>query len=97
MNKLIDLISGEVSAAFAAAGFDPAYGKVTLSNRPDLCEFQCNGAMPAAKAFHKAPLEIAEAVAARLVGNPAFSAVEAVRPGFLNLRVTERYLADLSQ
>ena len=63
MTKLVDLISAEVSAAFAAAGFDAAYGKVTVSNRPDLCEFQCNGSLPAAKQYKAAPIKIAQAVA----------------------------------
>ena len=58
MEKLIDLISAEVSAAFEAAGFDPAYGKVTVSNRPDLGEYQCNGAMPAAKTAHLSLIHI---------------------------------------
>ena len=62
MELLLDLISRQVSDAFAEAGYDASYGKVTLSNRPDLCEYQCNGAMPAAKAYHKAPIQIAEEV-----------------------------------
>ena len=49
MNKLMDLISEEVTKVFVQEGYDPKYGKVTVSNRPDLCEFQCNGAMAAAK------------------------------------------------
>lgn len=49
--KLINLISEEVTKAFVSAGYDEKYGKVTLSNRPDLCEFQCNGAMAAAKSI----------------------------------------------
>ena len=51
MNKLMDLISEEVTKVFVQEGYDPKYGKVTVSNRPDLCEFQCNGAMAAAKDF----------------------------------------------
>ena len=94
MKKLIDLISAEVSAAFEAAGFDPAYGKAAVSGRPDLGEYQCNGAMPAAKTAHKNPLDIAEAVAAQLRENPAFASVDAVRPGFLNLRLAPDYTAD---
>jgi len=94
MEKLIDLISAEVSAAFQEAGFDAAYGKVSVSNRPDLGEYQCNGAMPAAKAYHKAPIQIAEAVAAQLRQHPAFSAVDAVKPGFLNLKLAPGYVAD---
>ena len=93
MDKLIDLISAEVSAAFQEAGFDPAYGKVAVSNRPDLGEYQCNGAMPAAKAAHKAPIQIAEAVAERLRSHPAFAAVDAVKPGFLNLKLAPGYVA----
>ena len=93
MELLLDQISGQVSRAFEAAGYDAAYGKVTLSNRPDLCEYQCNGAMPAAKAYHKAPIQIAEDVAAQLSGCPMLSAVSAVKPGFLNLRVSGEYLA----
>ncbi len=92
MELLLDLISREVSCAFEAAGYDASYGKVTLSNRPDLCEYQCNGAMPAAKAYHKAPIQIAEDVAARLQAHVMFSQVDAVKPGFLNLRVSGAYL-----
>ena len=78
MEKIINLISKQVSEGFEKAGFDAAYGKVTVSNRPDLCEYQCNGAMPAAKAYHKAPIQIAEAVAEALKDEKAFSQVEAV-------------------
>ena len=93
MEKLIDKLTAAVSEAFAQAGYDPACGKVTVSNRPDLCEFQCNGAMPAAKAAHKAPIVIAGEVAARLQDSAVFSSAEAVNPGFLNLRLREDYLA----
>ncbi len=94
MLKLIDLISREVSGAFALAGYDEAYGKVTVSNRPDLCEYQCNGALPAAKVYHKAPMAIAEDVAARLSGSGSFASVEACRPGFINLRLSPVFLAE---
>ncbi len=93
MQKLVDLISQEVSKAFLSAGFEEAYGKVIVSNRPDLCEFQCNGALPAAKVYHKPPMAIAEAVAALLQENSAFECVDACRPGFINLRLTPGYLA----
>lgn len=93
MEKLIDKLTAVVSEAFAQAGYDAACGKVTVSNRPDLCEFQCNGAMPAAKAAHKAPIVIAGEVAARLQDSAVFSSAEAVNPGFLNLRLREDYLA----
>ena len=93
MEKILNLISARVAAAFEQAGFDPAYGRVTVSNRPDLCEYQCNGAMPAAKVYHKAPIQIANDVAARLADDAAFSEVQAVMPGFLNLRLSPAFLS----
>lgn len=93
MEKLIDQLTSAVSDAFAAAGYASASGRVTVSNRPDLCEFQCNGAMPAAKAAHKAPILIANEVAAALLDSNVFASVEAVAPGFLNLRVRPEFLA----
>ena len=93
MNKLIDLISEQVCEAFEKAGYDASYGRVTVSNRPDLCEYQCNGAMKGAKAYHKAPIQIASDVAALLEGSDTFAKVEAVNPGFLNLTLSPAYLA----
>ena len=94
MEKFVDLISLRVSKAFEDAGFDASYGKVTVSNRPDLCEFQCNGAMPAAKAYKRAPIQIAAAVAEKLEGDPMFSQITAVNPGFLNFNVSAQFLRD---
>lgn len=94
MDKLLTIISEHVCAAFTAAGYDASYGRVTVSNRPDLCEYQCNGAMPAAKAYHKAPIQIANDVAAHLADDGAFSEVQAVAPGFLNLRLAPGFLAE---
>ena len=93
MKFLIDLISEQLAGAFERAGFDAAYGKATLSNRPDLCEYQCNGALAAAKQYHKAPIQIANAVLEALGENEMFSSAEAVMPGFLNLKISEDYLA----
>ena len=93
MKKLLDLISDEVTQAFAACGYDSKYGKATLSNRPDLCEYQCNGAMAAAKEYKKAPFQIADQIAEQLSGNTMFSMVESVKPGFLNLKIDGAYLA----
>ena len=56
MKKILDLITDEVTKAFTECGYDAKYAKVTLSNRPDLCEYQCNGAMAAAKEYKKAPV-----------------------------------------
>ena len=78
MKKILDLITGEVTQAFVDCGYDAKYGKVTLSNRPDLCEYQCNGAMAAAKEYRKAPFMIADEVAEKLSGNAMFSMVESV-------------------
>ena len=94
MKQLIELISEEVKEAFNKAGYNPDYGKTNLSNRPDLCEFQCNGAMAAAKEYHKAPIAIAEDVVSHLEGNAMFSEVEAVKPGFLNFRIAEEFLGE---
>ena len=66
MKKILDLIADEMKSAFTACGYDASYAKVVLSNRPDLCEYQCNGAMAAAKKYHKAPIMIAGEVAEKL-------------------------------
>lgn len=94
MQKVLDLIQKELVEAFQKAGYDSSYAKVTLSNRPDLCEFQCNGALPAAKEYKKAPLVIAGEIAGQLAGNTMFASVEAAPPGFLNMRVSPDFLAD---
>ena len=93
MKKILDLITDEVTKAFTDCGYDAKYGKVTLSNRPDLCEYQCNGAMAAAKEYKKAPFMIADEVAAKLAETSMFSMAESVKPGFLNLKLDETFLA----
>lgn len=94
MKKFLDLISEEMKNAFEAAGYDRELGKVTLSNRPDLCEYQCNGAMAGAKLYKKAPIMIANEVAAKLESSEVFLEVSAVAPGFLNLKVKESFVSD---
>ena len=69
MEKILNIISNEVQAAMKANGYDEKYGKVTLSNRPDLCEYQCNGAMAAAKEHKCAPFQISDKIAEALKGN----------------------------
>ena len=93
MKTILELIEEQLKAAFADAGYEEAYGRATVSNRPDLCEFQCNGAMAAAKAYKKAPIAIAEAVVLKLSENRMFSDVVAVNPGFINLSLEKEYLA----
>lgn len=94
MKKLIDLISEEVQNAFEAAGYARELGKVTVSNRPDLCEYQCNGAMAGAKQYKKAPIMIANDVAAKLTGSSVFEKAEAAAPGFLNLNLKNEFVGE---
>ncbi|MBD5499793.1 MAG: arginine--tRNA ligase [Lachnospiraceae bacterium] len=101
MKKFLDLISEEMKRAFEAAGYDRELGKVTLSNRPDLCEYQCNGAMAGAKIYKKAPIMIAEDVAGKCSDSEMFAEVSVVAPGFLNLKIKEsviaKYLMDMAK
>ena len=101
MDQLADLISRQLAGAFGRAGYGDADARATLSNRPDLCEYQCNGALPAAKLYHKAPIQIAQAVAAELSGSELFECVEAVSPGFLNMKLSgaclAQYLTEMAQ
>ena len=93
MKTIIELISNEVMTAFKEAGYDENMGKVTLSNRPDLCEYQCNGAMAGAKVYHKAPIMIAKDVVEKLADSKVLEMAEAVNPGFINLKVSGEYMA----
>ena len=93
MEQILDLLGNYVAEAFDLAGYDKDLGKVTISNRPDLCEYQCNGAMAGAKRYHKAPLAIAQDVAGILEGCDAFERAEAVAPGFLNLKLSPQLLS----
>ena len=83
MKKFLEMLTEEMQQAFTAAGYDGSLGKVMLSNRPDLCEYQCNGAMAGAKLYKKAPIMIANDVAEQLKDSKVFSEVVAVAPGFL--------------
>ena len=94
MKKLNDYMGEELAKAFEAAGYDPALGKVVISNRPDLCEYQCNGAMAGAKKYKKAPFMIADDVAANLAGSRVFDKIEVVKPGFINLDTDKEFLAE---
>ena len=94
MKTLLDLITIEMKAAFRAAGYGEELAKVTLSNRPDLCEYQCNGAMAGAKAYRKAPFMIAEDVVSHLADSGCFESAEAVKPGFINLKLSPAYAAE---
>ena len=92
-DRLTDKLNEICGKGFAAAGYDAECGRVNISNRPDLCEYQCNGAMALAKHEHRKPMDIAGEVVDKLSGNPAFSKVEACMPGFINISVSRAFLA----
>ena len=91
MEKILDIITGKMQQAFVDAGYDAAFGRVTVSNRPDLCEYQCNGALAAAKQYKCAPIQIANAVVEKLNADD-YSMIEAVMPGFINLKLSGHFL-----
>lgn len=93
MKRLIDLLTAELEVAFEKAGYDKQFARVTLSNRPDLCEYQCNGAMAAAKTYRKAPIMIANAVVAELGESKVVEKVDAVAPGFINMTLDAAFVA----
>ena len=93
MEKILDIITEKMQAAFAGAGYDSSFGRVTVSNRPDLCEYQCNGALSAAKQYKCAPIQIANAVVSKLDAAD-YDMVEAVMPGFINLKLSGKFLMD---
>ncbi|MCF2667675.1 arginine--tRNA ligase [Faecalicatena contorta] len=94
MKKMMDLIAEELAEAFEKAGYDKSYAKVTLSNRPDLCEYQCNGAMAGAKTYRKAPIMIANDVVDNLKESKYLEEVNAVNPGFINMKLNKKFVAD---
>ena len=94
MKKLVELISEDVTQAFISKGYDEKYGVVTPSNRPDLCQFQCNGAMAAAKAYKKAPIMIAQEIVEVLQDNSRIKEITAVMPGFINITLSDEFLAE---
>ena len=93
MKKILDIITEKMQQAFVDAGYDASFGRVTVSNRPDLCEYQCNGALAAAKQYKCAPIQIAKAVAEKLDAGD-YSMVDAVMPGFINLKLSDRFLRE---
>ena len=92
MKKIMELMEDAVKEAFTKAGYEEKFARVNVSNRPDLCEYQCNGAMAAAKTYKKAPIMIANDVVAFLKENELFSMAEAVNPGFINLKIAPAFL-----
>jgi arginyl-tRNA synthetase len=95
MPAITEQLSAILGDAFAQADLDPAFGRVTVSNRPDLAQFQCNGALAAAKQAGANPRGIAESVAESLRGDPIFRNVEIAGPGFLNLTLADEALGEV--
>lgn len=94
MKTIIELISEEVKQAFIEKGYEEKYGMVTLSNRPDLCQYQCNGALAAAKQYKTAPIKIAQEIVETLQSSKTFQEITAIMPGFINITISNEFLAD---
>ncbi len=96
MQTIKTVLNNIVSKGFEAARYDAHFGEVTRSNRPDLCDFQCNGALQAAKVYRKAPNDIAKEVVGNLeaMANPIIEQIEVVMPGFISIKIKKAYLAN---
>lgn len=94
MKTIIELITEEVKQAFTLKGFEEKYGMVTISNRPDLCQYQCNGALAAAKQYKTAPIKIAQEITDTLKTSKKFKEITAIMPGFINILISDEFLAD---
>lgn len=94
MKNLISILQEKIEKAFKESGYEEEYGKVINSNRPDLCEFQCDGALAAAKKYKKAPYIIAEEVVEKCKEDKEFEKIEVIKPGFINISVSADFLTD---
>lgn len=97
MESILEVLIKKFEAVFEKASYDKSYAIVGVSNRPDLCEFQCNGAMSLAKLYKKKPLDIALEVVEKLKEDKAFSKLEAVPPGFINMSLSDEFLSGYLQ
>lgn len=91
--SLAGTLSESFGDAFAAQGLDRGLGLVVVSARPDLAQFQCNGAMPAAKQARKNPREVGQAVLDAIADTTPFEHLELAGPGFINITLRDDYLA----
>lgn len=92
MKLVTSLLSNIFMTAFSECGYDEALGQVVVSNRLDLCQFQCNGALSGAKQYRKSPLLIAKEVAAHIPENEMIGSLEVVAPGFINISLKDEFL-----
>lgn len=93
MNTIIEIINMEVKEAFVQKGYEEKYGLVTISNRPDLCQYQCNGALAAAKQYKMAPIKIAQEICEVLQASKNIKEITAIMPGFINITLSDEFLA----
>lgn len=93
MKEILELITEQFEEVFEKCGYEKKFAKVSVSNRPDLCEFQCNGAMAAAKQYKKAPIMIANDIVEQLTESQMFEKVSAVAPGFININLSAEFVA----
>lgn len=94
MKTIIEMITDEVKQAFKNKGYEEKYGSVTISNRPDLCQYQCNGALAAAKQYKTAPIKIAQEIVDELKESETFKDIAAIMPGFINIKLSDAFLSD---
>lgn len=92
MDLILDIITKKMGDAFEKSGYSADFGNVSVSNRPDLCQYQCNGALAAAKTYKKAPIQIANDVLANVGDDKMFKEITAIMPGFINIKVSEAFL-----
>ncbi|MBR2998873.1 MAG: hypothetical protein IKF44_00560, partial [Mycoplasmataceae bacterium] len=92
MEKIISILQDKLETSFKKCGYDAKYAKVIISNRPDLCEFQCDGALAAAKEYKKAPFMIAQEVVDNCKDCEEFESIEMVKPGFINIKISSKFL-----
>lgn len=92
MKSITDQLSEILGNAFTKAGYEAKYGQAVISGRPDLCQFQCNGALPNAKLFKKSPMVIANEVVSLLADDAMIEKVEVAAPGFINIILSDEFL-----
>lgn len=97
MKLITELLSDIFKTAFSECGYDESLGQVIVSDRPDLCQFQCNGALPGAKKYRKSPLVIAKEVTEKIPKNEMIACSEAVAPGFINITLNDEFLVKYVQ
>ena len=97
MKLVTELLSNIFKTAFSKCGYDEALGQVVVSNRLDLCQFQCNGALAGAKQYKKSPLLIAKEVSAIIPENEMIASLEVVAPGFINIPLKDEFLMNYVQ